>query len=102
MPEAHKSPNQVFTVLKQTKELWDKQPKGRRTLAILILVGIIGFVGLTSLMKKTETWQPVMDGLSAGDSTLLFQMLEARGIAARMNAGKVEVVTDGRGDERTN
>jgi len=91
MPEAPKSPNQVFTVLKQTKELWDKQPKGRRTLAILILVGIIGFVGLTSLMKKTETWQPVMDGLSAGDSTSLFQKLEARGIAARMNAGKVEV-----------
>ncbi|HEY6034096.1 MAG TPA: hypothetical protein VIV58_07550, partial [Kofleriaceae bacterium] len=91
MPEAPKSPNQVFTVLKQTKELWDKQPKGRRTLAILVVVGILGFVGLTSLMKKTETWQPVMDGLSAGDSTSLFQKLESRGIAARMNGGKVEV-----------
>ena len=92
MPEAPKpAPNQALTVLKQLKELWEKQPKGRRTLAILVVVGIIGFVGLTSLMKKTETWQPVMDSLSPGDSTSLFQKLEARGIEARMNAGKVEV-----------
>src|ERR1700760_2475900 len=91
MPEAPKSPNQVFVVLKQTKELWDKQPKGRRSLAILVVLGIAGFVGVTSLLKKTETWQPVMDSLSAGDSTSLFQKLEARGIEARMNGGKVEV-----------
>jgi len=94
MPEAPKSSssqNQAFTVLKQLKELWDKQPKGRRSLAILVVVGIIGFVGITSLVKKTETWQPVMDSLSPGDSTSLFQKLEARGIEARMNAGKVEV-----------
>src|SRR3954468_19664447 len=94
MPEAPKSTagtNQVFVVLKQTKELWDKQPKGRRSLAILVVLGIAGFVGITTLMKKTETWQPVMDSLSAGDSTSLFQKLEARGIAARMNGGKVEV-----------
>jgi flagellar M-ring protein FliF len=91
MPEAPKSPNQVFVVLKQTKELWDKQPKGRRSLAILVVLGIAGFVGVTSLLKKTETWQPVMDTLSPGDSTSLFQKLEARGIEARMNGGKVEV-----------
>ena len=91
MPEAPKPTNQVFTVLKQLKELWDKQPKGRRSLAILVIVGIVGFVGLTTVMKKTETWMPVMDTLSPGDSTSLFQKLVTRGIDARMHDGKVEV-----------
>ncbi|HET9991622.1 MAG TPA: hypothetical protein VFQ65_24005, partial [Kofleriaceae bacterium] len=91
MPEAPKSPNQVFIVLKQTKELWDKQPKGRRSLAVIVVIGILGFVGVTSVLKKTETWTPVMETLSPGDSTSLFQKLETRGIEARMHDGKVEV-----------
>ncbi|MEO6777326.1 MAG: flagellar M-ring protein FliF C-terminal domain-containing protein [Kofleriaceae bacterium] len=91
MAEAPKSTNQVFTVLKQLKELWDHQPRARRSLAILVVVGILGFVAVTSVMKKTETWTPVMDTLSPGDSTSLFQKLESRGIEARMHDGKVEV-----------
>ncbi|HEX7700345.1 MAG TPA: flagellar M-ring protein FliF C-terminal domain-containing protein, partial [Kofleriaceae bacterium] len=86
-----KSPNPALQVLKQTKELWDKQPKGRRTLAVLIVLGVLGFVGITTVMKKVENWTPVAEGMSPGDTQNVYSALIARGLNARLRDGRVEV-----------
>jgi len=91
MADAPKPTNQVFVVLTQLKDLWGKQPKGRRTLAVLLLVGVIGFVGLTTLMKKTETWVVAVEGASASDTQTFYTKLISRGVDARLREGKVEV-----------
>ncbi|MEO8554167.1 MAG: flagellar M-ring protein FliF C-terminal domain-containing protein, partial [Kofleriaceae bacterium] len=91
MADAPKAPNQVFLVLKQLKELWEKQPKARRTLALLIVVGILAVVGASSVLKKTETWVVAIEGVSAGDTQTFYTKLLARGIDARLRDGKVEV-----------
>ncbi|CAN5126234.1 N/A [soil metagenome] len=95
MADAPSSPmTSAMTVLKQLKELWTKQPKGRRTLAVLILVGVIGFVAVTSLIHKTETWSTVAEGMSPGNSQTLYTSLISRGINARIKDNKVEVIDD--------
>jgi flagellar M-ring protein FliF len=86
-----KSQNPALQVLKQTKELWDKQPKGRRTLAVLIVLGVLGFVGITTVMKKVENWTPVAEGMSPGDTQNVYSALIARGLNARLRDGRVEV-----------
>src|SRR3954470_8932749 len=91
MADAPKSPNQVVLVLKQLKELWDKQPKGRRTLAVLIVVGILAVVGASSVLKKTETWVVAVESLAPDQTQDFYTRLLTRGIDARMRDGKVEV-----------
>ncbi len=95
MADAPSTPvNQAKQVLKQLGELWGKQPKGRRTLAVLILVGVIGFVAVTSVLHKTETWSTVAEGMSPGNSQTLYTSLISRGINARIKDNKVEVIDD--------
>lgn len=86
-----KSPNAALQVLKQTKELWDQQPKRRRTLAVLIVVAVIAIVGISSVMKKVENWTPVAEGMSPGDTQNVYSALIARGLNARLREGRVEV-----------
>ncbi|HEY3805515.1 MAG TPA: flagellar basal-body MS-ring/collar protein FliF [Kofleriaceae bacterium] len=83
--------NQALAVLTQLKELWAKQPKGRRMLAVLVVVGVLGFVGITSLTKHVETWQPAADGISPDEAQQLYSTLVTRGLSARFHEGKVEV-----------
>jgi flagellar M-ring protein FliF len=95
-----KSPNPALAVLKQTKELWDKQPKGRRTLAVLIVLGVLGIVGISALLKKTESWTPVAEGMAPVDSAAVYSALIGRGINARMRDNLVEVEADDLGQAR--
>lgn len=90
MADAPAKPNPAIQVLNQLKELWGKQPKGRRTLAVVALVGILGFVGITTVLHKTETWVSVAD-MSPEAAQQVYTKLINRGIAARFQAGKVEV-----------
>ena len=96
MPEAPKAQpqNQALAVAKQLKELWGKQPKGRRTLAVLVVLGVLGFVGITSLTKHVETWSPAADGISPDEAQQLYATLVSRGISSRFHEGKVEVHDD--------
>ena len=94
MAEAKPPPNQALAVAKQLKELWGKQPKGRRTLAILVVLGVLGFVGITTLTKHVETWSPAADGISPDEAQQLYSTLVSRGLAARFHDGKVEVHDD--------
>ena len=91
VPSKATTTNPVFTVLKQLKELWDNQPKGRRTLAVLILVGVIGFVGITTFLHKVESFTPVGEGMSPSDTQAVYTAVLTRGLNARLRDGKVEV-----------
>src|SRR5664279_2755090 len=95
-----KSPNPALVVLRQTKELWDKQPKGRRTLAVLIVLGVLAVVGISTVLKKTESWTPVAEGMAPVDSQAVYAALIGRGINARMRDNLVEVENDDLGQAR--
>jgi flagellar M-ring protein FliF len=94
MADAPKATNQVLQVGKQLKELWEKQPKGRRTLAVLVVLGVLGFVGITAFLKKTETWKAIGEGMSPADAQQVSSMLLERGINARLKDGNVEVESE--------
>jgi flagellar M-ring protein FliF len=78
-------------VAKQAKDLWGKQPRSRRMIAAFVVLGIAIGIGWSTFGHKIETWSVAIDGLSPDDETDLFAALNARGVAARLNAGKVEV-----------
>src|SRR6185503_9177081 len=86
--------NQALAVAKQLKELWNKQPKGRRSLAVLVVLGVLGVVGVASLTKHVETWSPAADGVAPDEAQQLYATLVNRGIASRFHDGKVEVHDD--------
>ncbi len=81
-------------VLNQLKELWEKQSKGRRMLAVLVVLGIIGAVVVTRFVKTEAGWVVVADGASPDDSAEMIATLEQRGMPVRLTAGKVEVRSD--------
>jgi flagellar M-ring protein FliF len=88
------SKNQAFLVAGQLRDLWNKQPKGRRTLAILVVLGVLGYVGITSLTKHVETWVSAADGIAPDEAQQLYATLIGRGVPARFSEGKVEVQPD--------
>jgi flagellar M-ring protein FliF len=97
MPDPKSQPqskNQAFVVAGQLRDLWNKQPKGRRTLAVLIVLGVVAVVGITSLTKHVETWSSAADGISPDEAQQLYSTLVSRGISARFHEGKVEVHDD--------
>ncbi|HEY0255070.1 MAG TPA: hypothetical protein VGC41_26265, partial [Kofleriaceae bacterium] len=91
MADAPAKQNPALQVLQQLKELWGKQSKGRRTIAVLALLGVIGFVAVTTVFKKTESWTAVAESVGPADQQNIFAKLTSRGLHARLNAGKVEV-----------
>lgn len=80
-----------FAVLAQLKELWEKQSKGRRTLAIAVLLGLVAVLAITTFANRAESWTPISEGASPDDSQELYAALQSRGITARLKDGKVEV-----------
>lgn len=80
-----------LAVLAQLKQLWDKQSKGRRSLAIAVLLGVIAVIGVTTFANRTEAFVAIADGASPDDTQELYAALEARGISARIKDGKIEV-----------
>lgn len=96
MPEPIAKPpaNQALAVVKQLSELWSRQPKRRRVLAIAVVAGVLGLVAIASLTKHVESWSAAVDGLSPDDANELYAALVARGLPARMHEGKVEVHDD--------
>ncbi|MCX5742167.1 MAG: flagellar basal-body MS-ring/collar protein FliF [Proteobacteria bacterium] len=88
----------MLQVLGQAKDLWGKQPKGRRLLAILVVLGILGVVGWTTFIAKGESWVELAAGASPDDVHDLHTRLEAANIPARMTGTKLEVPAD-RADE---
>ena len=81
-------------VITQLKQLWEKQSRGRRMLAGLVLVAIIGIVLVSRLVKTEAGWTIVADGAAPDDNQEILAVLEQRGVSARLTANKVEVKAD--------
>jgi flagellar M-ring protein FliF len=88
----------VFQVLEQLKELWGKQPKRRKTLAMLVALGVLAWVGYTTFAKHAESWTPVGEGASPDDVQEMYASLQSRDIPSHLRDGKLEVASD-RADE---
>jgi len=95
---AESRPNAAFQVLAQTKELWERQPKRRRTLAVLLVLGVLGAIVIASVLNRAESWTVISDGASPDDSQELLVALSARGLPVRLRDKTVEVAS-GRIDE---
>lgn len=83
-----------LAVAGQLKQLWSQQSRGRRMLAVGVIVAIVAIVGGTRLLASRNEWTVVADGASTDDSAELLAALEQRGITARLVAGRVQVQSD--------
>jgi flagellar M-ring protein FliF len=75
----------------QLGELWKKQPRGRKTLALLLVVGIFGGIAWTTLGSHGDTWVELAGGASPEDAHELLAKLQGDGIPARLTGTKLEV-----------
>ena len=81
-------------VVKQLEELWQKQSKGRRMLAVVVVLGIVAAVAISRLAVGAASWTAVAEGASPEDSQEILAVLEQRGLPVRIANGKVEVHSD--------
>src|SRR5262245_12236296 len=81
-------------VITQLRDLWSRQPKRRKTLAMLVLVGLIGLIGWSMYGPHSEPWTVVGESVSPEDAQELASALAGRGVPARVRDGKVEAATD--------
>lgn len=88
---ADPKPNQALQVLSQLKELWGKQSKKRKTIAIAAVLGVAAIVAVSQFASKTQGWVAVGDGVSPDDTQELMALLSARNVAVRLKDGKLEV-----------
>src|SRR4051794_40928310 len=86
-------PNGAAQVLSQLKDLWGRQARSRKLLAVAIVLGIVGFVAYSTLAHHAEPWSPVAEGISPDDAQELIAVLGGRNLPARLHDGKVEVAT---------
>ncbi|MCW5806002.1 MAG: flagellar M-ring protein FliF, partial [Deltaproteobacteria bacterium] len=91
---ADASPQGPKQVVAQLAQLWGRQPKRRKIVAIGLVAAIALLIAATSLSKKTEAWGVVADGASPDDAQELLSALQARAVPARLREGKVEVMSD--------
>lgn len=81
-------------VVNQLKELWGKQSRGRRMLALLVVIGVLGFVIVTRLVSGSAPYAVVAEGASPDDNQEMLAVLEQRNMPVRLANGKVEVKTE--------
>ena len=83
--------NQAMQVLAQLKELWGKQSKKRKTIAVAVVLGIAAVVAVGQFASKSQAWVAVGDGISPDDTQELLSLLSANSVSARLKDNKVEV-----------
>src|SRR5688572_21686922 len=91
---ADDAPTGATAVLHQLKELWGRQARSRKLLAVGVVLAIAGVVAYTALAKQPEPWTALAEGGSHEDAQELMAVLSGRNLPVRMNAGKVEVASD--------
>jgi len=84
-------PNPALQVLSQLKDLWGKQSKKRKTVAVALALGIAAIVAVGQVASKTQAWVTVGDGGSPDDAQELLALLSSRNVPVRMKDGKIEV-----------
>jgi flagellar M-ring protein FliF len=88
------APTGPAAVLHQLKELWGRQARGRKMIALGVVLAIAGIVAYATLAKRAEPWTAIAEGSSPEDAQELMSLLSGRNLPVRMTAGKVEVATD--------
>lgn len=83
--------NGALQVVSQLNGLWQKQPARRKSLAMLVVIAIGGWVGYTTFLKKGEVWSAVSESSSPDELQDMYGRLESHMIPARLNNGKLEV-----------
>lgn len=91
--------NPALQVLGQLKQLWGRQPRGRKTLAVAVALGLVAVLAVTQLSHTTTEWQIVTDA-SPDDTQELYAALTARNLPVRLRAGKVEIESSRLGEAR--
>ncbi len=92
--------NAALQILAQLRDLWSKQAKGRKLVAIIALVAVIGVVAWSTLLHHGPEWTVVDDGSSPDALHDLKVSLGAENIPTRMTDGKLEVPSDRADDAR--
>lgn len=87
-------PTGPAAVLNQARELWGRQPRGRKALAIAVLVAIAGVIAFATLAKKAEPWTAFAEGASPEDTQEVYTLLQSRNVPVHLKDGKLEVATD--------
>ncbi len=81
-------------VLQQAKALWGKTSRGKKLVAVGVIVVIAAVLGITMSRKTGPTWTVVTETQSPDDAQELLTNLNARGVESRITGGKVEVHAD--------
>ncbi|TMQ08732.1 MAG: flagellar M-ring protein FliF [Deltaproteobacteria bacterium] len=92
MPDAPSSG--PAAVLIQLRDLWGRQPRSRKLLALVVALGIAGVVGYSTLLPHAAPWTAVADGSSPEDAQEIYAVLQSRNLPVRMHDGKVEVASE--------
>src|SRR4051812_48438709 len=87
-------------VLAQARDLWGRQPRGRKLLALLAVLGLAGVVAYSTLAHHDEPWTAIGEGSSPEDMQELYGVLQSRNLPVRLRDGKVEVATERLGEAR--
>ncbi|MBC7978504.1 MAG: hypothetical protein H7138_26255, partial [Myxococcales bacterium] len=88
---ADDAPTGPAAVFQQLKELWGRQGRNRKLLALGVVLAIAGVIAYATLAKRPEAWIAIAEGSSPADAQELMTVLSGRGVPVRMTAGKVEV-----------
>jgi flagellar M-ring protein FliF len=86
-------PTGPAAVLSQLKDLWGRQPRRRKGVALAAALGIAGVIGYASLGRSAEPWSVIADGVPPEDAQELLTVLEHRNLPVRLRDGKVEVAS---------
>lgn len=84
-------PNQAMQIATQLKELWGKQSKKRKTIALATVLGIAAIVAVGQFAARSQGWVAIGDGVSPDDSQELLALLNSRNVPVRLKDGKLEV-----------
>lgn len=95
---ADAAPTGPAAVFNQAKDLWGRQPRGRKAIALGVLLAIAGVVAFVALSKHEEPWTAMAEGASPEDTNELYTLLQSRNVPVHLKDGKLEVAT-GRLDE---
>ena len=83
-----------LAVANQLKDLWGRQPRRRKLLALVVALGIAGVVGFQSLVHHAEPWTAIAEGSSPEDAQELYTVLSGRNLPVRLHDGKLEVASE--------